>query len=311
VFSPLTTGVTEYGRTVRVELADVPMMRETERTLRVMATLAQAAARPVHVGAFYAPPADTETTRAWRKRAAMLNGPTALNEVESKSLLRAYGVPVPPERFVPVGMPADPARESAVAVEVAASAREIGFPVVLKAVSAAVTHKSDAGLVITGIANDAQLQQAAATLMTRARAHGRPLNGILVARQIGDGIETVLGITHDVEMGPTIMVGLGGVWVELFRDVAFAPATLDRERARAMVQSTRARKLLDGFRAAPPADIEALIDALLALGRLACDIGDIVEAVDINPFSVGARGHGSYALDALVVLRPPATREGS
>jgi acyl-CoA synthetase (NDP forming) len=190
-----------------------------------------------------------------------------------------------------------------------AAARAIGFPVVLKAVAAALTHKSDLGLVITGLTDGAAVRQAAVMLAERVRTLGAQLDGILVAKQVSGGIETVLGITRDVEMGPTLMFGLGGVWIELFRDVAFAPAMLDRERARAVVASTRASRLLEGFRGAPPADIESLCDALLALGRLACDIGDIIEAVDINPFSVGARGQGSYALDALVVLRPSARSE--
>jgi acyl-CoA synthetase (NDP forming) len=293
MFTPLLLSATEYGRSVRAELAEVPILRETERSLRVMRALGSAATRPLHVGEFFASPADTEVARAWRARAAALAGPTALNEVESKALLLAYGIAAPPERLVKtVG-------------EAEAAADEIGFPVVLKGVSATMTHKSDAGLVIMDIADGLSVRQAAAAIALRARAQSAQLDGLLVAQHMSGGTETVLGVTRDVEMGATLMFGLGGVLVELFRDVTFAPATLDRERARAMVQSTRASRLLAGFRGAPPGDVDALCDALLALGRLACDIGDIVEAIDINPFLVGARGEGGYALDALVVLRPP------
>jgi acyl-CoA synthetase (NDP forming) len=105
-------------------------------------------------------------------------------------------------------------------------------------------------------------------------------------------------------MGPVVMFGSGGVLVELFKDVAFAPAFLDRDRALAMVQSTRAWRLLQGFRGRPPADMDALCDALIALGRLARELGDIVEAIDINPLLACERG--AFALDGLVVLRPPA-----
>jgi len=100
------------------------------------------------------------------------------------------------------------------------------------------------------------------------------------------------------------MFGMGGVWVELFKDVSFAPAGLDRDQAAAMVKATRAGRLLAGYRGATPGDAGALIDALVNLGRLAQDLGDIIEAVDINPLLV--REQGAVALDALVVLRPPA-----
>jgi hypothetical protein len=131
------------------------------------------------------------------------------------------------------------------------------------------------------------------------------LDGILVAQQIAGGIETVLGVKRDVEMGPVVMFGLGGVLVELFKDVSFAPAGLDQARARDMVRATRAGRLLDGFRGGKPGDMEALCAALVALGRLARDLGDVIEAIDINPFVVCERG--AFALDGLVVLRPATT----
>jgi hypothetical protein len=189
------------------------------------------------------------------------------------------------------------------AAEATAGANEIGYPVVLKGVSAAVAHKSDAGLVLLGLRDDAAVRAAAATLMARANKLGVVLDGLLVAQQIMGGTETVLGISRDVEMGAVLMFGMGGVWLELFKDVAFAPATLDRAQAEATVAATRAGKLIAGYRGAPPGDSEALMAALLDLGRLARDLGDIIEAVDINPFLVCERG--AFALDGLVVLRPP------
>jgi hypothetical protein len=163
--------------------------------------------------------------------------------------------------------------------------------------------------VILGLSNVNGVRQAVATLTARADALGASLDGMLVAQQITEGVETVLGIKRDVEMGPVVMFGLGGVTVELFKDVSFAPAGLDRERALAMVEETRAARLLDGFRGGKPADKEALCAALVDLGRLACDLGDIVEAIDINPFLVCERGRGGFALDGLVVLRPALTND--
>ena len=119
----------------------------------------------------------------------------------------------------------------------------------------------------------------------------------------------VLGIHRDPEMGPVVMVGMGGIWLELFKDVAFAPPGLDEERARQTIAATRAATVLAGFRGAPERDVPALARAMVAIGRLACELGDVIEAVDVNPLLVLSRNEGAVALDGLVVLRPPADRE--
>jgi acyl-CoA synthetase (NDP forming) len=290
MFSPLTVALTEYGHTLRAELPHIPVLRGTGRALRIAATVADSATRRVHNGAFFAQPSTSEPAASWRARAAKLKGPAALNEVDSKSLLRAYGIPVADERLVQT------------ATEAGDAARTIGFPVVLKAVSAALPHKSDAGLVMLNVRDVESVRAAADTLLGRAAALPAPLDGILVARQISGGIETVLGVQRDVEVGPVVMFGMGGVLVELFKDVSFAPTFLDREMARAMIRNTRAGRLLDGFRG-KQGDLDATCDALVNLGRLARDLGDIIESVDINPFAVCDKD--AFALDALVVLRPP------
>jgi acetyltransferase len=291
MFTPLSAAMTDYGRSVRAQIADVPVMHETARTLRVVDALASAAARPLHDGPFFVPPADTELVRRWRGLATALDAATALNEVESKLLLGAYGIAVPTERFVNTG-------EQAVA-----AAEQIGFPVVLKAVSAALPHKSDAGLVRLDLPDAAAVRQAAADIVARATSLPASLDGMLVARHVSGGTEVVLGVQRDVEMGPVVMFGMGGVLVELFKDVAFAPATLDRARAREMVAATRAGRLLQGFRGHAVGDIDALCDALVNLGRLARELGDAIESVDVNPLLV--REQGVVALDGLIVLRPP------
>jgi len=291
MFAPLIVSPTEYGRSVRAELPNVPLLRETERALRIVDTLARAAAHPVHSGPFFPAPADTALARRWRGRAAGLTGPTALDEVESKLLLGAYGIALPAERFVR-------SVEDAVA-----AAEQIGYPVVLKAVSPALPHKSDAGLVHLDLTDAEAVRQAAAKLAARATSLPVPPDGMLVAQHIAGGTEVVLGLQRDIEMGPVVMFGMGGVLVELFKDVSFAPATLDRERARAMVLATRAGRLLTGFRSRAAGDIDALCDALVNLGRLARELSDIVDSVDVNPLLV--RERGVVALDGLVVLRPP------
>ena len=124
--------------------------------------------------------------------------------------------------------------------EAVAAARAIGFPVVLKAVAPSVPHKSDAGLVLLGLADADAVLAGAKTLVARCRALNAPLEGILVAQQVSDGLETVLGIHRDAEVGPVVMFGLGGVMVELFKDVAFGPPQLDRAAAGEMIDATRA-----------------------------------------------------------------------
>jgi acyl-CoA synthetase (NDP forming) len=295
VFTPLLASPTDYGRSIREKIPHVPMLRGTDRALRIVSALARAGARPIHTGAFIAPPSDTEFVRRWRTRAAALDRPTALNEVESKALLTEFGIALPPERLV------QNANEAAVA------AQEIGFPVVLKAVSASLPHKSDAGLVRLNLADADAVWHAAATVAARASAMRVNLDGMLVAKQVSGGTEVVLGVQRDVEMGPVVMFGMGGVLVELFKDVSFAPAALDRDQARDMVRATRAGAMLDGFRGRKPGDIDALCEALVGLGRLARDLGDVIEAVDVNPLLVQERG--VVALDALVVLRPPGAKQ--
>ena len=294
MFTPLIGSTTSYGRKVRAQLPHVPILRGTERAIRVIHTLADAGTRTIHSGPFFAPPADSDVASIWRARAAIFDRPTALNEVESKSLLHAYGIPMPVERLA----------ETVVEAEIAAA--DIGFPVVLKAVAAGIAHKSEYGLVISDVSDVEAVHRAVVILAERAAALNAPLDGVLVAKQITGGTETVLGVQRDVEMGPVVMFGLGGVWVELFKDVSFAPAHLTHEQARDMVQRTRAARLLEGFRGSRPGECEMLYDALVNLGRLARDLGDVIESIDINPFLVCEQGQGAYALDALVVLRPPA-----
>jgi acetyltransferase len=285
-FTPFITSTTEYGRRVRAQIPSVPIMRDIERTLRIMRALALQRVRPERP-----PTADNDVARILRQRAVRLTKPTALNEVESKSLLRAYDIPLPQEYLVG-SLP-----------EAIDAAQRIGFPVVLKGVCAAIPHKSDAGLVHLNCRDDDAVKNAYGALTTQAAKLGPRLDGVLVAQQITGGTECVLGISRDPEMGPVVMFGLGGILVELIKDVSFGAPGLDRDEALVMVKATRAARLLDGFRGSKPRDRLALLDALVNLGRLALELPDVIEAIDINPFLVCERG--AFALDALVVLRPP------
>jgi acetyltransferase len=181
-------------------------------------------------------------------------------------------------------------------------------------VSAQLLHKSDVGGVALGLATPAELtaaydRMAQALLLPNPpplmQGEGRVgVTGMLVCQQVSGGLELVLGVNRDPEMGLVVMAGSGGVLLELMKDVAFCAPPVSRDKARDMLGSLRSAKLLHGYRGGPARDIEAAVDALVALGQLALDLEDVVESVDINPFA--ALTQGGLALDALIVLRQRA-----
>jgi acetyltransferase len=214
----------------------------------------------------------------------------ALDEVESKALIRAYGIPTPTE--IAVQSPDDAVK----------AARQIGYPVVLKAVAAKLLHKSDAGAVALHLADDEAVRAAYARIAENVRHAGiEALEAVLVCQQVSGGLELVLGLNRDPEMGLVVMAGSGGVLLELTKDVAFAAPPITRDKARAMIERTHAARLIRGYRSSPVLDADAVVGALVALGRIAEDLSDVVQSIDINPFVVLPRG--GFALDALFVPR--------
>ena len=292
VLSPLAFADTGPMRELRGKLPHLPLLRGLDTVLSLLARLPGARPRAPAVQRSVERP---EMGRYALELAGSLRVPTPLSEPASKEVITAYGIRAPREETVGI---ADAAEAGA------AAALRIGFPVVLKAFAPEITHKSDAGLVITGLADVSAVQSAAETIRKRARQCGAPLDGILVAEQISGGVEMVLGMSRDPEMGPVLMVGLGGVWLEVIGDVAFVPTDVDREGALAAIARTKASKLLAGYRGAPAGDVGALADAMVALGQLVRDLGDAVHSIDINPIVVLPAGEGAVALDALVVLQP-------
>ncbi|HEY8578851.1 MAG TPA: acetate--CoA ligase family protein [Beijerinckiaceae bacterium] len=286
-FSPVALRETDYMRDTRLGLTRTPWLRDLTKAMRVVARLADEDLPPL------APPPPAAERAALvarvRARAAAADDLLPLAEGESKALLAAYGLRMPEEEIVADG-------EAAVA-----AAARIGWPVVLKGVSAAVPHKSDAGLVLLNLQDAAQVRDAARTIAERCAALGAPLEGVLVARQMTGGVEMVVGLHRDPEVGPVVMVGMGGVWLEVFSDAAFGPPGLDEARARRMIERLKAARLLAGYRGAPAGDVGALARAVVALGAMAVELGDCLESVDVNPILV--RPDGAFALDGLVVLR--------
>lgn len=223
---------------------------------------------------------------------ALADGP--LSEHAAKQLLGEAGVPFLPERV------------AASADDAAAAAGRIGYPVVMKIVSPDIEHKTEIGGVLVGVAGEAEARQGHATLLDRA-ARLRPgarIEGVLVAPMAKPGVEVIVGVSRDPVFGPAVMFGLGGVHVEVLKDVTFRLAPFDRAEARAMIGEIRGRPLLDGVRGAPPSDVEALVDLLVTVSDFAAAHRDDVETIDLNPVLVWPKGEGVVALDALLVARP-------
>ena len=179
------------------------------------------------------------------------------------------------------------------------AAGRIGYPVVLKAVSAELTHKSDVGAVALDLASRASLAAGYDGMAQRLERHR--LAGMLVCRQIRGGLELVLGLHRDPEMGLVVMAGSGGVLLELIKDVTFCAPPVSPEKARDMLARMRGASCLQAIAGRAALDVDALVDALVALGRLAVELEDVVQSVDINPFV--ALPQGGLALDALIVLQ--------
>jgi acyl-CoA synthetase (NDP forming) len=216
---------------------------------------------------------------------------SATNEVAAKALLARAGMPVPPERIC-----VTPA-------EAAEAATALGFPVALKILSDDILHKTEVGGVMLNLADATAVAQGFDEIIRRARA-AKPaarLDGVLVAPMVTGGLETIIGVQRDPVFGPMVMFGLGGVSVELFRDVAFASAPLTPERASALIDSVHSARLLAGWRGGPALDRQALVEALCRVSEFAARHGDSIDGVEINPFLV--RTQGAVVLDALIAPR--------
>jgi acetyl-CoA synthetase (ADP-forming) len=226
---------------------------------------------------------------------AQAAGRTLLSEVESKALLAAAGVPVVEARL------------ATSAEETVSIASEIGFPVVLKIASTDITHKSDAGGVLVNI-GDAEAARAGYERIVADVALAAPdasVDGVSVQRQANPGTEVIVGMTSDPQFGPVVMFGLGGIFVEVLKDVAFRLVPLEQRDAAQMLREIRGLPLLTGARGQAGADLDAIETMLLAVSAFVEAHPEIAE-LDLNPVFAYPPGHpdgGALAVDARVVLR--------
>ncbi len=238
-----------------------------------------------------APPAPA-AARDEVARALEASGPV-LTEVAAKALLARYGVTPTPEALA-----------TSEAEAIAAAAR-IGGAVALKVQSPDIVHKTEAGAVALGISGESAVREGYRLVLARAKAAhpGAPIDGVLVQAMARRGQEMILGVTRDPDFGPMLMVGLGGIHVEVLRDVAFAPVPLDTEEALALLDQLKGAALLDGVRGEPAADRAALAQLMVTLSRFAADHADRVAEIDLNPVIVHEAGAGLTIVDALIVKK--------
>jgi acyl-CoA synthetase (NDP forming) len=217
-----------------------------------------------------------------------------LTEVESKQILAGAGLPVTRELL---------ARGPAEAVRMAA---EIGGPVALKIQSPDIPHKSDIGGVHLGATTPTEVETAARQVLENAKRNcpQAAIDGILVQEMVEDGVELILGMTYDPQFGPLIVCGAGGVTVEVFKDAAVLLPPFERQDVEAALAGLKVKKLLDGFRGAPPRDVDALIECCQRFAEFVVATDGKFAAIDLNPVFVCARGDGVRIADALIETMP-------
>jgi acyl-CoA synthetase (NDP forming) len=216
-----------------------------------------------------------------------------LTEFASKALLAHYGVPRPPEAL------------AASEAEAVAAAEKIGGAVALKVQSPDILHKTEACAVLLGLSGEAAVREGYRAVLARAQmAHpDAQIDGVLVQAMARRGHDIILGISRDPDFGPMLMVGLGGIHVEVLKDVAFAPVPLSIEEAHDLLGQLKGAALLDGVRGEPAADKEALAHLMVTLSRFAADHADSIAEIDLNPVIVHRAGEGLTIVDALIVRR--------
>lgn len=276
--------------------AGIPILGDGLQAAKAMAQLAWYQEKRGAAVADAAAPEELGGAEPEDLRQRLRRGP-ALSEFRCKQILESCGIPVTREGLAH-------SAEQAVGL-----ARELGYPVVLKVQSAEIQHKTDAGAVALGLAGDEDVRAAYDAILASVaeRAPGARVEGVLVQEMVSGGTEVIIGASKDPVFGPVVMFGLGGIFVEALGDVAFRVAPLSRRDALEMIQEIKGYRVLQGMRGRPPADVDAIVDAILRVSRLVVDLSDEIDELDINPLMVFPRG--AKALDALIQPsrnRPPS-----
>ena len=295
--STMSIGFTEFTKGLRKSLPHIAVMQGLDRAVGAIKSLIDYASLRKEVPEVVS--SSSASARAMLEKMLKNAKGAALDEVASKKLLKAYGIPVSREEI---------AETAADAVRIA---KKIGFPVVAKVVSADILHKSDIGGVVLNINSAAEVKKAFNDITARVRKlKGKPkLEGILIAQQVKAELELVVGASLDAEMGPVVLFGTGGVDIELMKDVALAGAPLDEADAKELINRTKAGVKLKGYRGKPALHEASAIKAIVGLSNLMADAGTRIASIDVNPFLINTRT--GVAVDGLIVLNNAAAESAA
>ncbi|MEC4848813.1 MAG: acetate--CoA ligase family protein [Nitrosarchaeum sp.] len=212
-----------------------------------------------------------------------------ITEESSKSILKTYGVKVPPFALVTT------------AEDAAKQAKKIGFPLVMKVVSPQILHKTDVGGVKVGLDNVNDVKKTFKDMYGRlSKKKGVEVKGILLEKMVPKGVELIVGIQNDPQFGPVIMVGLGGIMTEVMKDVAFRMLPITTSDAKSMINELKGSALLKGFRGSEPIDTNMVANMLVQIGKLGVDNADYINSIDFNPVIVYPKSH--FVVDAKIIL---------
>ena len=273
--------------------AGVPLYQSPVRAVKALAQLMRYGAGCRSTPAAETAPQPADAPPLPEQIGELLSGPgRILSERQSKQLLGAFGVATSRELLAS-------SRQEALA-----AAEEIGFPVAMKVDSPDILHKTEADAIRLGVNDPDRLAAAFDEILKNARAHhpAARINGVLVQEMVPPGVEVIVGMNRDPQFGPVLMFGLGGIFVEILKDVALRIAPIEREEAVRMIREVRGYPLLAGARGRPEADIPALAETLVKVSRMAVALGPRLEQLDINPLVVLPQGGGVKVADALVIL---------
>jgi acetyltransferase len=290
--SAMSIGFTEFTKDLRKSLPHIAVLQGLDRAVGAIKALIEYASLAKKMPDIVS--SSSASARATLERTLKNAKGAALDEVASKKLLRAYGIPVSREEI---------ARTAPEAVKIA---RKIGFPVVAKVVSAEILHKSDIGGVLLNLDSPAEVRAAFNQITARVKKlKNKPkVDGILIAQQVKAQLELVIGASLDAEMGPVVLFGTGGIDIELMKDVALAGAPLDAAEVKALIGRTKAGVKLRGYRGKPALHEASAVKALVGLSNLMADAANRIASIDVNPFLINERT--GVAVDALVVLNNAA-----
>jgi acetate---CoA ligase (ADP-forming) len=272
----------------------IPAYNEPDTAVNVMAALREYALNQALAAQPFDPFADVDEAEAREIiNKSRANSERGLTEVESKAIFEAYGMSVARTRL---------SETEDQAVELAES---IGYPVVMKIVSHDILHKSDAGGVKVDLNSAGEVREAYRTIISNAKAYkaDAEIQGIAVQQMAPWGTEVILGSVNDPTFGPTVMFGLGGIFVEILRDVTFRVAPVSPDQASKMLSDINGAPILEGARGEAPKDRKALAELLSRYSQMVCDLADEIQETDANPVIVYDEGEGGIIVDARIILK--------